>query len=316
MFSEEEFLQELDRFFPAIGQDKLRLGRGDDCAVWSGEQDMCITSDLFLQDVHFRREYFSAADIGYKALAVNISDIAAMGARPEGFNLNLMLPEQLGLGFWRKLFKGMADLAMEQNIVLCGGDLSRASALGLDITIWGSAMGPRFLQRRMCQPGDFLFCVGSPGLARVGLQVLESGQNRQEYPAACQAHLRPGIMLPQAALLAQEETLRGLMDVSDGLVKDLPRFLGAKLGAEIFLNEQKLHQEVLSFAREKGCSPLELALLGGEDYALLGAVPPQELPGLQARLPETQVLGRVEERPGLRLQGRELNLEGFDHFRQ
>ncbi|MGM0424755.1 MAG: thiamine-phosphate kinase [Thermodesulfobacteriota bacterium] len=316
MFSEEEFLQLLDGFFPGAGQQRLRLGRGDDCAVWSGGQDLCITSDLFLEDVHFRRQYFSPADIGYKALAVNVSDVAAMGGIPEGFNLSLMLPENLGLDFWQQLLGGMADLAQKQNILLCGGDLSRASILGLDITIWGRPAGNRFLQRRQCQTGDILFCAGNPGLARVGLKVLESGQGRPRYPAGCEAHLRPRIMLPEAALIAQEGTVRGLMDVSDGLARDLPRFLGPGLGAEIWLQEQDLHQEVLDYANSLDCNPLELALLGGEDYALLGALEPEGCSGLQQKLPELKILGKVLDKPGLRLQGRELELEGFDHFRQ
>jgi thiamine-monophosphate kinase len=315
MFSEEEFLQLLDSYFPQTGQNNSGLGRGDDCAIWCAGQDLCITSDLFLEDVHFRRQYFSPADIGYKALAVNISDVAGMGGIPEGFNMSLMMPENLGLEFWQQLLGGMADLALEQNILLCGGDLSLARGLGVDITIWGSAAGRSFLKRKQCLEGDILFCAGNLGLARVGLNVLESGQGRPRYPAGCEAHLRPRIMLPEATLIAQEGAVRGLMDVSDGLARDLPRFLGPGLGAEIWLQGQDLHQEVLDYAGELGCDPLELALLGGEDYALLGAVGPQGVLGLQQRLPELKVLGKVLGEPGLRLQGRKLVLEGFDHFK-
>ncbi len=314
MISEQEFLQLVDSCFPESGSQGLLLGRGDDCAVWSRDQEMCITSDLFLEDVHFRKQYFRAADIGDKALAVNISDIAAMGAQPQGFNLCLMLPQDLGLDFWQELLQGMAELARAENVVLCGGDLSRSSILGLDITIWGRAMGAEFLRRGQCRPGDILFCAGSIGLARVGLQVLESGQCRTNYPAACQAHLRPGIRIPQAEVLAKEPRVRGLMDVSDGLARDLPRFLGPGQGVDIFLQHEDLHQEVLDYAQEKGLDSLEQALLGGEDYALLGCIDSQGMPALQHKLPEAIALGRVLDRPGLWLQNRELLLSGFDHF--
>ncbi len=314
MLSEEDFLQLVDCFFPRVGRPALLLGRGDDCALWSGGQDLCISSDLFLEDVHFRRQYFCAADIGYKALAVNISDIAAMGASPAGFNLNLMAPANLETDFWQELLQEMADLAAQHDLLLCGGDLSKAPFLGLDITIWGHASGQVFLQRKKCKPGDMLFCIGSPGLARVGLEVLEKCQGRQEYAQACQAHLRPGVLLEQAAVLAESGLVRGLMDVSDGLARDLPRFLGPGQGVELLLQEQDLHPDVLAFARQEGSNALEFALLGGEDYALLGAVHPSGLQELQSQLSGLLVLGKVSPVPGLRLQDRELKLSGFDHF--
>lgn len=304
----------MDCFFPRAGRPELLLGRGDDCALWSGAQDFCISSDLFLEEVHFRRQYFSAADIGYKALAVNISDIAAMGASPAGFNLNLMVPADLEIDFWKELLQEMAALAARHDLVLCGGDLSRAPFLGLDITVWGYAYGQVFLQRKQCKPGDILFCLGSPGLARVGLLVLEKSRDRQKYAKACKAHLRPDILLAQASVLARSGLACALMDVSDGLARDLPRFLGPGQGADILLQEQDLHPDVLSFARQEGKSPLELALLGGEDYALLGAADPLGLQELQSQLPELLVLGSVSSVPGLRLQHRELQLSGFDHF--
>ncbi len=313
--SEEIFLDLVDRFFPKSSHKKdLLLGRGDDCAVWSAGQDLCISSDLFIQDVHFDRRYFTAGDIGYKALAVNISDVAGMGARPAGFNLSLMMPPELGFGFWQDFLGEMASLAGNWDLVLCGGDLSKASCLGVDITIWGYAEGEDFLQRGRCRPGDYLFCVGTLGLSRVGLAVLDGGAVRDSYPAACKAHLRPDIFVEQAAVLAKVPSLRGLMDVSDGLARDLPRFLGPGLGAELFLHEQHLHPEVLQYARESNEDPLETALLGGEDYALLGAVAAEGAEDLRNKLPEVTWLGEVSAQNRIRVQDREINITGFDHF--
>ncbi len=173
MKSEEQFLELIDTYFPR-DHKFLTLGRGDDCAVFTGDKEMCVSSDLFLEDVHFRRDYFTAEDIGYKALAVNVSDIAAMGAHPVAFTMDLMAPSDLDDEFWNGFFKSMSMLARQNDMVLAGGDLSRADKLGVSITAFGTAPGSkRFLTRGNCVPGDILFTVGDLGLARAGLMTLE-----------------------------------------------------------------------------------------------------------------------------------------------
>lgn len=133
-----------------------------------------MSSDLFLEDVHFRRSYFTPEEIGHKALAVNVSDIAACGGRPLAFTLALGLPDDVDALWLDRFFSGMAALAQEQRLALAGGDLSRSPFLHVSITIWGeSYTGGDFLVRGGSMPGDSLFVVGRPGLARVGLQVLE-----------------------------------------------------------------------------------------------------------------------------------------------
>lgn len=263
-----------------------------------------MSSDLFLEDVHFRRRYFTAEDIGHKALAVNISDLAACGARPLAFTLNLGLPVWVDMAWLESFFKGMAALAGQQRMALAGGDLSRCECLHVSVTVWGEAADPGgFLVRGGSMPGDSLFVVGSLGLARVGLQVLEKyGRAALEnWPAACAAHLRPdpqvdaGLMLARAGFNARPPAL---MDLSDGIIRDLPRLLGLSgelragaesagnasagpasartsgLGAAILLPQGLLHPEVLRYAESHGKNPVHEALLGGEDYALLGSCAP------------------------------------------
>ncbi|SDB17912.1 thiamine-monophosphate kinase [Desulfonatronum thiosulfatophilum] len=330
--SEDAFLALIDRCFPS--SDRLLLGRGDDCAVVSCTDSLCVSSDLFLQDVHFRREYFSAEDFGYKALAVNISDIAAMGARPTAFALNLMIPDGVDDAYWIEFFQGMAGLAGEHDLDLVGGDLSRASCLGAAITIWGERVpGGRYLQRAQARPGDVLFIVGEVGLARLGLAQLEESlalngnvkiqdysfgrQNRHAqamYPQAIQAHLRPAMHVAEACALGAMDTIRGLMDVSDGLARDLPRFLGPHLGCRITLAEQDLHPELRRFAAENLVDALEWALRGGEDYALLGAVAAGSWEVLQSAVPQVSRLGDVTPTSGIMLREERILLHGFDHF--
>jgi len=206
--SEDSILACLARHFPAT-HPSLLLGRGDDCAVLKAGTPLCVSSDLFLEDVHFRRSYFTPEEIGHKALAVNVSDIAACGGRPLAFTLALGLPDDVDAAWLDRFFSGMAALAQEQRLALAGGDLSRSPFLHVSITIWGeSYTGGDFLVRGGSMPGDSLFVVGRPGLARVGLQVLEKEGRAalEHWPAACAAHLLPvpqvdaGLMLARAPM--------------------------------------------------------------------------------------------------------------------
>ncbi|MEF2231061.1 MAG: thiamine-phosphate kinase [Pseudodesulfovibrio sp.] len=314
MKSEEQFLQLIDTCFPRDGQP-LVLGRGDDCAVLAGDKQYCVSSDLFLEDVHFRRDYFTAGDIGYKALAVNLSDIAAMGALPVAFTMDLMAPADITDEFWNEFFQSMAMLARQNDMVLAGGDLSRADKLGVSITVFGVAKGDgKFLTRGNCAPGDTLFTVGDLGLARAGLMTLESLKDkaREAFPAAVNAHLRPKPKMLVGTLL-KAAGAKGLMDVSDGLARDLPRFLGPNLGADITLTAEQLNGNVLAFALAMGVDPVEEAILGGEDYALLGCSEPLNMVRVKT-VPGLTVIGAVTGTPGLTVNGKPFTANGFDHF--
>ena len=217
------------------------LTRGDDCAVVSWTGQVCISTDLFLENTHFRRDYFSPEDIGHKALAVNLSDIAAMGASVLGFCLGLQAPTNLDDAYWERLLAGMAALARQWDAPCVGGDLSKSEQLGFCITVWGRA--PRFVPRGQTSPGDVIFCCGHEslsgslplGLARVGLLELEKdipgqGANAKNvFPRCTEAHLRPLPLMRQGILLSAHPGVRSLMDVSDGLIRDLPRLLGTEL---------------------------------------------------------------------------------------
>ncbi|MBQ9405363.1 MAG: thiamine-phosphate kinase [Desulfovibrio sp.] len=330
-FSEDGILALLDRHFPTT-HPALKLGRGDDCAVLAEKGPLAVSSDLFLEDVHFRRSYFRPEDIGYKALAVNISDLAACGARPRGFELCLGLPESITIAWLEAFFSGMAGLARQHAMVLAGGDLSRSPSLHISLTVWGDSAGHEgFLVRGGSMPGDVLFVVGRLGLARVGLHILEERGREalRDWPDACAAHLRPqpqvdaGRMLARAGFNARPPAL---MDISDGLMQDLPRLLGQTgglrasghgvgFGAEIVLARGQLHPEVLRHAAHYGRDPVRETLLGGEDYALLGSCAPDMLPALNAAIPGLFSLGVVTDSGSIVCNNETLDgLRGFDHF--
>lgn len=341
--SEDALLHTLGRYFP-VQHPSLLLGRGDDCCVLRAGNPLCVSADLFIEDVHFRNSYFSPREVGHKSLAVNISDVAACGARPTAFTLCLALPPSIQMPWLEEFFAGMGELAQQHRMVLAGGDLSRADKVHISITVWGESTGNgTYLTRGGSMPGDCLFVIGELGLARAGLHLLEM-QGRtalEEWPHACAAHLKPqpqvaaGLTLARMAGVSRPPVL---MDVSDGLARDLPRLLGltglvelqdkgphsgaasatgAGLGAEIILPEGLLHPELIACARGRGLHPVHEAYLGGEDYALLGACAPELLPPLHAALPHLHSIGTVTDTGTILCNNASAPAgAGFDHFQK
>lgn len=357
--SEDDFLAAIDRHF-TNAHPHLCVGRGDDCAVIACPPRMAVSTDLFNEHSHFRTSYFTPGDIGHKALAVNISDLAACGARPLGFSLALTAPADLSREFCDEMLGAMAALAREHDVALSGGDLTRGDALSLCITVWGGP-APRpahaagvgaggenggdagvvgegsgthphpaagaaspFLRRGGCQPGDQLFLVGRVGLARVGLLALESmgAEAARLYPEACRAHLRPrpqvAAGLALAAICGAGDARIALMDVSDGLARDLPRLIGADrgsgLGAELVMDAEALPDEVRAYALANDLDPVDMAFTGGEDYALLGCCRPAMFDAVRTAVPGLTALGQVTADGVVQVNGDLPASAGFDHF--
>jgi thiamine-monophosphate kinase len=312
--SEEEFLALVDAHFPG-SHGHMVLGRGDDAAVVDMPPEVCVSTDLFTEDVHFRRAYFTPEETGYKALAVNISDIHGMGAQPLGFVCSLTLARPVEHAYWDRVLAGMAELAGGYDLPLVGGDLSRGEKTGFCITIWGGApKGGRLISRGGPAPGEVLFSVGALGLARAGLELLEESGRRAEKtaPEAVAAHVRPGLHPEAAARISRTPGVTGLMDVSDGLARDLPRLLGPGLSAD--LDPPDPHPALARHAAERGRDPVELMILGGEDYALLGAADADTVEALAREVPGLARLGRIRQGGPVTCRGRELAAGGFDHF--
>lgn len=327
--SEDTILECMSAYFDN-SNPRLALGRGDDCAVLKNGRPLCVSSDMFLEDVHFRQAYFTAREVGHKALAVNISDLAACGARPVGFTLCLGLPAWVGMGWLMDFFEGMSHLAKKQKISLIGGDLSRSDKLYIAITVFGENIEScGFLGRGGAMPGDALFIVGRLGLARAGLMELEAHGRYaiKEWPACCQAHLCPipqtnaGIMLAKAGFNARPPAL---MDISDGLIRDLPRLLvldrvleehESGLGVDLSFPPDFYHPELLKYADSRGIDPSLFAIQGGEDYALLGACAADMLMPLRAAIPDFYCIGQITVSGRMLYDGHDISDEyGFDHF--
>lgn len=324
--SEAELVELIDRIFPTASPF-MENGRADDCAFLRTGSSLCVSTDIFLEDVHFRRSYFTPAQIGYKALAVNVSDLAAAGAKPLGFSMGLTLPPDFPLHACGAFLSGMADCATRYGLALTGGDLSRGPGLGVCITVFGEPPfpGAPFLRRTQAKAGHALFLVtgahGRPGEARTGLLSLEEnpGEALKRYPHACEAFLTPvplvreGMRLGEFASRSPSARL-GVMDLSDGLARDVPRLLGPGLAARIELDAELIGKETTAFARSRGIDPAIFAWLGGEDYLLLGSVSQVAAYNLAHALPDIVMIGEVVEGSVSTVNGIPVPGGGHDHF--
>jgi thiamine-monophosphate kinase len=321
--SEEDCLALINALFPERS-DHFRLERDDDCAALAlSSGPLALSTDYFVEDVHFRAAYFTPAEAGGKALSVAVSDLAAAGAVPLGFSLGLLLPEGLSRAALADCLAGMAAKARAYAIVLTGGDLSRGPCLGFCLTVWGAPVvrGASFPARGRARPGDVLFLIGEAGLARVGLTALEAGGREaiSRCPASCAAHLDPPVFLAEGqalARLARRKPVLSLMDCSDGLARDLPRLL-AGLGADLAIGPGLIPEEVREEAGRQGTPPETIFLAGGEEYALIGTCPERLWPSAREAVPAARLLGRVRRDPLFFCNGAPLSLAalaGFDHF--
>lgn len=254
-------------------------GPGDDCAVMPpSPQRRVITTDALIEGTHFLRAHPPEA-LGYKALAVNLSDVAAMGASPEAFLLSIALPDDLPTGWWEAFCDGLGACAREHQVVVAGGDTVRSRGpIALTITAWGVA--ERLLERAAGQPGDVLMVLGRIGRSGVGLTRWLAdprdppGLGESEDPCLWH-HLRPMPPLwagPFAASLG----VRCGLDLSDGLATDLPRLAMAS-GLVLEVDLAALPDDPALDA-----SPLERARTG-EDYGLCVLAAPELVEALAAR---------------------------------
>ena len=309
-FSEEDFLKFLDGFFEQ--REGLILGRGDDCAIIKTENELLISSDLFLEGYHFDMKYFPPYAIGYKALAVNISDILAMGGIPVGFTMSIMINKKIATKiFFKEFFKGISLLCKKYNIYLAGGDISFSKFFGIDITIFGKK-GERCLFRKKANPGDLIFITGDIGLSRAGLYAFKKGL-QERFKVATMSHLMPKIFYYESRAITKNPFVTSLMDVSDGVLKDIKRLIPKEMGANLEIDGSMLHPEVISMAEILGEDPAVFAAKGGEDYVLMGTIASDGIKRLKDAIPTLKVIGEVIRNEEFMLNRKKIE-GGFDHF--
>jgi len=280
------------------------LGIGDDAALLSVGGIAVVTQDLLVEGVHFDRATSSARDLGHKALAVNLSDLAAMAAEPVAAFVGLCLPPGVPVGDVDELYAGMEALAERHGLTVAGGDLSSGPALVLAVTAVGrESPGLPAPLRSGGRPGDVLCVTGALGASAAGLLLLERPELAAAVPAAVAGRLRAAHLRPEPRLEAGRALARAgaaaMMDVSDGIALDAGRMAAASgLRAVLELDALPMAEGVAEVAAAAGRDPRGLAAGGGEDYELLAALVPADVGTARrvASCPLTPV-GRLEEGP-------------------
>jgi thiamine-monophosphate kinase len=253
----------------------VRVGIGDDCAVLepSAGSLLLATTDLLIENVHFRRRWATPADLGWKAVAVSLSDIAAMGGQPRWALIALGCPSGVSLEDAEAFYAGTLALAAEHEVTVVGGDTS-ASPAGwiVNVTLLGEAVAP--VLRSTARAGDVVAVTGTLGRAAAGLALLE-----REAPAALDstaaedvrvAHLRPRPRVREGQWLAAAGGVTAMIDLSDGLATDLAHIAAeSHIGARVHLDLLPVGDGVRAVAATLGRDALAWATGGGEDYELL-----------------------------------------------
>jgi thiamine-monophosphate kinase len=320
------------------GEDVI-LGVGDDTAAlwWNPERLVLLTTDALVQDVHFRRATFSASDVGWKVLAINASDIAAMGGTPTHAVVSLMLPADLEADWVDEFYHGLLEMARAAGVTIAGGNLAQAPSVVVDVTLLGTVAPDRLLRRSGARPGDILAVTGTLGRAAAGLLAADMGlpDAKRRLPApsddalwarAITAQRRPQPRLAEGRVLASTGAVHAMIDLSDGLELDLWRLCEASsAGVRLHAGRIPIDACVAPIAAAAGRDPLDLASSGGEDYELLFAMGSGDADRVLQHLQDetgtpATIIGHIEDIGAGRIvkigkEERALSPSGWTHFR-
>jgi thiamine-monophosphate kinase len=326
MASERQLIERVARNLPSQVGPGLRVGIGDDAAVIRPRAgvEWVLTTDAFLENVHFLPPMHAPEVVGYKALARATSDLAAMGARPRYFLLSLALPPSCTGKWFDRFLKGMSRAARSFGLVLAGGDTTRNPEAAINLTVIGEVVAGRTVLRSGARPGDRICVSGTLGEAELGLRLLHQGlPARRKWRGLLQKHLHPEPRLALGAWLARNGKATAMIDTSDGLSTDLAHLCEASgVGAKVWA--AKIPKVALPSDLQKlGLDPLHLALDGGEDYELLFTVPrrqARQLPRAVRGVP-IAIIGEVTRSKRILLMDdagrtKTLRAQGWDPFRK
>ena len=302
----------------------LITGIGDDCAVWHSEPLPCLAKvDCQVQGIHFNLDILSWEDLGWKSLAVNLSDIAAMGGSPRYALVSLGLPLQTEVEEVVSLYSGLLELARKTGTAIVGGNMSSSPMIFVDVNVIGTTGNPagKYLTRSGAQPGDLIAVTGWLGTAAGGLAMLTRRLEFSESISTClkRAFCRPEPRLAEG-ILFQNKGVTTAIDISDGLVADLKHICDAShVGAVVQIERLPVKDELRTAF---GAEALIMALSGGEDYQLLFTASPEIIDRIkQETIYPITVIGEiVSENPGevilINQEGKRFQPErtGWDHF--
>lgn len=309
------------------GESVLK-GIGDDCAVMEspGSEVMLLATDVLVEGVHFTKGFISPENLGRKALAVNISDIAAMGGKPLYALLSLGAPKSIEIEYLDRLVSGMSSLANEYKIDLIGGDTSLSpESLIINVFMVGESSKDRIMYRSGAAAEQVIFVTGEVGSSAAGLDILKRALSIKKYGSLTGAHVSPRPHLKEGEILSSSGFATSLIDISDGVIADLGHICKeSKVGALIRESDLPISEECIQYCRINGLDATDFALYGGEDYVLMGTVPEHLYYKLRDSMNSggcsLYPIGRTKEETGIRLQNgdgviKEIKPDGYDHFK-
>jgi len=309
-----------DRQLPA--RRDLLLGIGDDAAAWKspGGTEL-ITTDILVEEVHFDFAYTGWKDLGWKSIAINISDINSMGGRPRYALVSLALPGRGEVQDVLDLYSGMLEICNTFGIAVAGGNISASDKVVINITLTGLAEG-NMMTRSSAQPGDLVAVFGFPGLSAAGRKALTQFVNLDADALQLfkNAHLRPAPDFNGGPLMARLG-VKTAIDISDGLAADLTHIcMASRVAATLYLNKLPIHPLL---TRYFGNDSLKMFLAGGEDYQLLFTTTPEIMKKVTAAFdPAPVIVGKITAgKPyAVSLLDKEgnpvrINFSGWDHYK-
>ncbi|CUI17111.1 Thiamine-monophosphate kinase [Candidatus Protochlamydia naegleriophila] len=319
----------IQRFSPFFTQN-LPLGVegiGDDCAIipQNGQHSFLITTDLLIESIHFLTTTTSPEDLGYKSLAVSLSDIAGMGGKPLYAFLSIALPSTMEVDWVDRFFQGFRQLAESENVLLLGGDTTRSEEIAINVLVIGSAQTDHIKRRSQAKEGDIICSTGYLGDSGAGLKILlENLPHNPITEALIHQHVHPRPHLSEGEWLASQVGVHAMMDISDGLDSDIQHIMErSHCGAKLYLDKLPLSPSLKTCAKQYGWFAEEMAATAGEDYCLLATVNPNAYAALN--LGYQQLFDRPLFKVGEITTGStlsylkdgqpfQLSKTGFDHF--
>ncbi|MCS7258758.1 MAG: thiamine-phosphate kinase [candidate division WOR-3 bacterium] len=295
---------------------QIKVGIGDDCSVFNN--GIVVTTDAYLEDIHFVKDYFSYRNIGKRAVCATLSDIAAMAAEPIAIFISALLPKDLKEKYLIDLYAGIKTIAKMFRTQIAGGDLVNYPKLGLILTAIGKAKHPKL--RSQVKAGDYLYLTGYCGISETGRLALKFQLPQKEFMVAIKRHLTPIPRIYEALKL--KKFIRGLIDTSDGLSTDCYHLATeSQVKLKIFYEKLPIHPETFKLQKLLAQSNKDLifnlALNSGEDYELLFSSPNDNLPKTIGNVKLT-CIGKAERGRGVYLiknnKEQPLTPKGYDHF--
>jgi len=306
-------------------------GIGDDCAIIKNDNNNAwiITTDMLIEDIHFLINKISPFELGYKSLAVNLSDIAAMGGIPHSFFISIGIPKKISDAEWiEEFYKGLKNLSDRFNTFLLGGDTTKSpDKFVISITVIGRVEISKVKTRNGAKPGDLICLTDYVGDSSAGLKVILEDlkiDNTTKYLIT--KHNVPDPQIEIGMFLSEYHCVHAMMDVSDGIESDIQRIMEqSNVGAEISVEKLPFSDNLKMFCKEYNLNPFEFGLFGGEDYCLLFTVDASESEKLNRTFYEKfgkypYVVGKITEKTGvleLKYYDQKFDIKGhgFDHFK-